>query len=167
MKCSKPLFFALTTALLVSICGETFAKKPKKGESEAPAAGQVVDKRPDQNAPTVIKAQQMPVFGKNGSLYEFGNWAQRQMKCPKSTLSALRKSGEPSLKVWVVFVVSTDGEACFEKALNFADRSPVTDEDLLGELKRVINLSPKWTPAVQDGENVNVRFMMPVIFNAW
>lgn len=166
MKYSKLLCFVLAAIMTVSVCGETFAKKPKDGAAEKPAAEQVADKHPDPNAPTLMQVQQMPVFGKRGSLYEFREWAQREMKCPKSTLSALRQSGKSSMNVTVVFVVSTDGEACFEKALN-ADRTPVADEELVRELKRVVNLSPKWQPAVQDGRNVNIRFSMPVIFNAW
>lgn len=166
MKHSKLLCCVLAAAATAAVCGSAFAKKPQKNKTEKAAAEQVVDKYPDSNAPVMTFVQQMPVFGKNGSLYEFRGWAERRMKCPKSTIAALYKSGKSSMRVTVLFVVSTDGEACFEKALN-ADGTPVADEELTAELKRVVNLSPKWQPAVQDGQNVNVRFSMPMTVNAW
>jgi protein TonB len=38
---------------------------------------------------------------------------------------------------------------------------PLLDAEVL----RVVNSSPKWTPGVQRGKNVKVKFTFPVNFN--
>lgn len=63
-------------------------------------------------------------------------------------------------KVFVSFVVSDDGsvtDAKIERSVNML---------LDNEALRVVNSLPKWSPGMKDGENVNVRFTLPVTFKA-
>ena len=61
-------------------------------------------------------------------------------------------------RVLVSFVVNKDGSIVEVKAV----RSP--DPNLAKEAERVINLMPKWVPAMQGWKNVRSRFNLPVMF---
>lgn len=41
-------------------------------------------------------------------------------------------------------------------------RSP--DKKLSGEVKRILAASPKWDPGIQDGEQVRLKYILPVQF---
>ena len=56
------------------------------------------------------------------------------------------------------FVVNTDGTICDVQVIRSID--PLLDK----EAARVIGLMPKWSPGVQQGKNVRVRYTVPVRF---
>lgn len=62
-------------------------------------------------------------------------------------------------QVVVVFVIDKDGSVIDAKVVKSVD----TEID--AEALRVIQNSPKWTPAVHKGENVKVRRTVPINFN--
>lgn len=61
-------------------------------------------------------------------------------------------------RVIVEFIVNKDGNIINPKVIRGVDR--FLDKEAL----RVIKLMPKWKPGMQNGEKVNVRFRVPVMF---
>lgn len=143
------------------------AKSPKKNSKKKPAATvETVEKRSiGPNEEIILRADMMPQFGKNGSVIEFRDWVMRRIKVPKTTISKIRKAKQP-LQVNVLFVVSKEGYVCNVES-SLGKGVALDDEDLKREIERVMYMSPKWVPAVQDGRNVNVRYMMPIHFKPW
>lgn len=61
--------------------------------------------------------------------------------------------------VYLQFIIEKDGSLSHVKAI----RAP--SETLAAEAIRVMNLSPKWIPAKQNGYPVRLRFTVPVKFS--
>lgn len=61
-------------------------------------------------------------------------------------------------RVVMRFVINEDG--------SISDMEPVNspDERLTAEAKRVISLMPKWTPAMDKGKKVKMRYSLPITF---
>ncbi len=124
------------TALLVTLVG---FMTPTSAEAQ-------VDK------PFII-ASQMPVFQEKGNLLDFRNWATKQIKYPAEA----KKNGVEG-KVIATFVVEKDGSVGSVEIL----RSP--NKLLSAETKRILQSSPKWTPAAQNGEKVRLKYTIPIDF---
>ena len=103
-----------------------------------------------------IKADVMPTF-EGGDLNSFRMWVMTQLRYPKEWVD----EGLSGLVV-VGFVV--DKEGYIDENRFTVYRTP--DSRLSDEVIRVIKLSPRWTAGKQDGEAVNVKFTIPVSFNA-
>jgi TonB family protein len=63
-------------------------------------------------------------------------------------------------QVLVEFVVSSDGTVKSECVRIVKG----VFESLDNEAKRVINLSPKWTPGTRNGQPIDMRMVMPINF---
>lgn len=100
----------------------------------------------------VLQTDTPPKF-KGGDVNAFTFWVMGQVKYPKEC-AKLRIEG----KVMVQFTVSSEGKLKDVKILD----SP--DERMSDEVLRVFAMSPDWTPAVKDGEAVDVTLVMPVLF---
>jgi len=97
-------------------------------------------------------ADVMPKFqGKESD--EFRSFIQKNLTYPKEA----HEKGI-SGRVYIQFDVDKEGNVRNVKVVRGVDPS------LDAEALRVTNLSPKWTPAEQDGEKVNVRFTFPISF---
>jgi protein TonB len=70
---------------------------------------------------------------------------------------AAKKAGIKG-RVIVTFVVRSDGRITDARVIRGVDPS------LDAEALRLINSMPKWTPGVQDGKAVNVRYNVPFSF---
>jgi TonB family protein len=93
----------------------------------------------------------MPKFpGGDGALMDF---LHKSIKYPAEA----EKAGKQG-RVVVVFVVGKDG------AVNNAKVVRSVDEKLDAEALRVVNAMPKWQPGKQNGQDVNVKFTIPVTF---
>jgi protein TonB len=103
-----------------------------------------------------IKADVMPTF-EGGDLNSFRMWVMTQLRYPKEWVDE-GLSG----RVIVGFVV--DKEGYIDENRFTVYRTP--DSRLSDEVIRVIKLSPRWTAGKQDGEAVDVKFTIPVAFNA-
>ncbi len=77
----------------------------------------------------------------------------------KYLIQNARKVSGKSGKVIVSFVVETDGTVSSEKVENSLDNA--SDNEAL----RVIKLSPKWKPALQNGERVRSAYQMGISFD--
>ena len=64
--------------------------------------------------------------------------------------------------VYVDFVVSKTGEVSDATATNYTYSE--TDNQFIMEALRVVNLMPDWAPGSQNGDEVNVKFSLPITF---
>ncbi len=94
----------------------------------------------------------MPKFqGKESDEFRF--FIQKNLKYPEDA----QKKGI-SGRVFIQFDVDKEGNVRNVKVVRGVDPS------LDAEALRVTKLSPKWTPAEDKGEKVNVRFTFPIVF---
>ena len=102
---------------------------------------------------TFEKVEQMPSFN-GGDLTTFRNWVNGRLRYPQIAL-------ENSIagRVLVQFVIKRDGSLTNIQVLQTPHSS------LSEEVFRVLKCSPKWTPGKQRGENVTVKFTMPIDFS--
>lgn len=110
--------------------------------------------REDEDMP-FLTADVMPSF-MGGDLLTFRNWVMENLRYPQEALT-LNLDGD----VIVSFVVSRDGYIDIDK-ISFLKYS---HDIFVNEVKRVIALSPRWTPAIQRGRTVPLSFVLPISFN--
>ena len=95
--------------------------------------------------------EKMPQFpGGTGKLFEF---LSKNVKYP-----AEAENNDVQGRVIVTFVVERDGEISNAKVVKSIH--PALDAEAL----RVINSMPNWTPGMQNGEAVRVKYTVPVTF---
>ena len=99
-----------------------------------------------------VKVEQMPSF-QGGDLMTFRHWVTKQIQYPE-----VAKANNITGRVLVMFVIERDGSLTNIRVL----QSP--DSSLSDEVIRVFKSSPKWTPGMQRGEAVRVKYTMPVDF---
>lgn len=102
-----------------------------------------------------VMVDTMPMF-MNGDVSTFRNWVMQNIRYPEAALQAGIQGA-----VFVQFVVGRDGYISADRISIL--QSP--DDTLRDEVLRVIQLSPRWTPGVQRGQNVAVSFTIPIIFS--
>ncbi|WP_199120254.1 energy transducer TonB [Pedobacter sp. ASV28] len=78
----------------------------------------------------------------------------------KYLIQTTKKVSDKSGKVSVSFIVETDGTVSNQKVENSLDEA--SDKEAL----RVIKLSPKWKPALQNGEKVRSGYQIGINFKA-
>ena len=99
-----------------------------------------------------VKVEQMPSF-QGGDLMTFRHWVTKQIQYPE-----IAKKHNITGRVLLTFVIERDGSLTNIRVL----QSP--DSSLSDEVIRVLKSSPKWTPGMQRGEVVRVKYTMPVDF---
>lgn len=102
-----------------------------------------------------VMVDTMPMF-MNGDVSTFRNWVMQNIRYPEAALQAGIQGA-----VFVQFVVGRDGYISADRISIL--QSP--DDTLRDEVLRVIQLSPRWTPGVQRGQNVAVSFTIPILFS--
>jgi protein TonB len=94
----------------------------------------------------------MPTF-KGGDLTEFRNWVGKRTKYPEAAIiNKIRGT------VFLTFVVEKDGSVSNVTVVKGVH--PLLDEEAV----RAISDSPKWSPGLQRGLPVRVRFQIPLDF---
>lgn len=116
----------------------------EKSETAAPDNSMDDDKKPTKT--------QMPSFP--GGQKAMMQYLAENVKYPENA----RKNGK-SGRVIVQFIVEKDGSITETKVIKSID--PELDAEAL----RIVNGMPKWTPAIQDGKTVRVKFFMPIVFS--
>ena len=97
--------------------------------------------------------EQKPSFsGGEDALYKF---LKSNLNYPEA---AIDQKAEGT--VHVAFVVSKDGTIRDVELAKGLDESSLNEEAM-----RVVSEMPNWTPGMQQGENVDVKFTLPVTFN--
>lgn len=141
------LYTILVYALLVSLASEeAFAKKEKKSKKDITAIA--------DNADTTVyeTVDQMPSHkGKN--LTEFKRWAVQQIRYPKE---AIDRNIEGI--VLSEFIIEKDG------SINFISILASPHVSLNKEILRVLHLSPRWEPAINNGVPVRIKVLLPFHF---
>ena len=128
------------------------AKKPQTLE-EAAAQGDIAIGAIDYDKPEkpFDVVEQMPEFpGGQEALMQF---LRQEVKYPKEAF----KDGVQG-RVVVQFVVEKDG------SISEVEVVKKVNEHLDAEAVRVVNAMPKWKPGKQKGENVRVKYTLPISF---
>ena len=102
--------------------------------------------------PPFIVAETMPLF-EGGDLLKFRQWLQTQVRYPAKAIEQQIEG-----RVVCSFVVERDGSVSNIMALQSPDRL------LTDEVRRVLANSPGWTPGMQKGKTVRVKYIVPVDF---
>ena len=98
----------------------------------------------------MMMAEVMPKF-QDGDLNDFRIWVSNNLVIPKSTL----EKGE-GCRVALSFVVERDGSVSSVKVLQTADK------EFAEATAKVMESSPRWTPAQSKGKAVSVKYVLPV-----
>ena len=110
------------------------------------------DDAPDGKTCSYAEADVKPSF-QGGDMSSFSVWMMNQMKYPEKARN--EKIGG---RVVVKFTITSEGKLADTEIV----KSP--DEMLSEEVRRILALSPDWTPGKVDGRNVDVSVMLPVVF---
>jgi TonB family protein len=103
-------------------------------------------------APKSTVVEVVPSFP--GGLVEFGKFLGQNLKYPIEA-----KKNKTQGRVYVNFIVEVDGTLSEPKVLRGIGGG--CDEEAL----RVIKLSPKWNPGIQNGKKIRVAYTVPILFS--
>ena len=120
-------------------------------QEETPQKEDVPKASTSQNGEVYIVVEQMPEYP--GGMSELMKYIARNIKYPADAVRE-KKQG----RVIVQFTVGTDGYTSDFKVIHSV--SPSLD----AEAKRVLANMPKWTPGMQRGKAVPVKYTVPVTF---
>src|SRR5664280_1841501 len=95
----------------------------------------------------------MPSF-KGGGLEKFRDWISKRTKYPDAAIVKKIRG-----TVFLTFIVEKDGSVSNVTVVKGVD--PLLDDEAV----RAISASPKWTPGLQRGESVRVRYSIPLSFH--
>lgn len=96
--------------------------------------------------------EQMPTF-KGGGIEKFREWITRHTNYPQAAVDGRIKG-----KVTLTFIVEKDGSISNIAIVHGVH--PLLDNEAV----KVISESPKWSPGLQRGQPVRVRYVIPVTF---
>ena len=106
------------------------------------------------------KVEIMPEYP--GGMESMMKFMKESMKYPE----VAEKNGATG-KAIISFVVEKDGKVTEVKAADFIANGEISDEcknALTTEAERVVASMPDWEPGKQKGENVRVKYTMPITF---
>ncbi len=101
---------------------------------------------------TFFLVEQMPTF-KGGGIEKFREWITRHTNYPQAAVDGKIKG-----KVTLTFIVEKDGSISSIAIVHGVH--PLLDNEAV----KVISESPKWSPGLQRGQPVRVRYVIPVTF---
>jgi protein TonB len=87
-------------------------------------------------------------------LDKFRDWVQRRTNYPQAAIDK-KITG----KVYLTFIIEKDGSISNVTVVKGVD--PLLDDETV----KAISESPKWTPGLQRGEPVRVRYSIPINFH--
>ena len=104
------------------------------------------------NTEVLFQVEVMPTF-KGGGSEKFAEWVQKRTNYPQEAL-------EKKIRgiVYLTFIVEKDGSVSNVTVIKGVH--PLLDNEAI----KVISESPKWTPGLQRGRPVRVRFQIPLSF---
>jgi protein TonB len=94
----------------------------------------------------------MPSF-RGGDVNRFRDWVMKRTNFPQEAIDKKIKG-----KVVITFIVETDGTVSNVEVVQSVD--PIIDNEAV----KTIQASPKWTPGLQRGQPVRVRYLFPINF---
>lgn len=102
---------------------------------------------------TTINVGRLPLF-LGGDLQTFRKWIVEHTTYPQEALKQ-RVSGQAVLS----FIVGVDG------SIDNLELLESNHPDFTREILRIVRSSPKWTPGIQNGKFVRVKYRLPLVFN--
>ncbi len=99
-----------------------------------------------------IMVEVMPSF-RGGDINKFRQWLGTRTNYPQAAIEKKIRG-----TVFLTFIVEKDGSVSNVTVVKGVD--PILDNEAI----KVISESPKWTPGLQRGQPVRVRFQMPLNF---
>ncbi|HCM60786.1 MAG TPA: energy transducer TonB [Bacteroidales bacterium] len=99
-----------------------------------------------------VIVEDMPKF-RGGDINTFRDWVQKRVRYPE-----LATENGIQGRVFISFVVETNGSVSNVTVTRSVD--PLLDE----AAKEAVAASPKWTPGMQRGRPVRVKYSIPIIF---
>lgn len=99
-----------------------------------------------------FQVEVMPSF-KGGDFSKFRDWVAKRTNYPKEAIDKKIRG-----TVFLTFIVEKDGTVSNVMVIKGVD--PVLDSEAI----KAISESPKWTPGLQRGQPVRVRFQIPLSF---
>ena len=127
------------------------AKKPEAEVAEKNNKGVVSMDSPEADEKAFDVVEQLPQYP--GGVGEMMRFLSMNIKYPE----AAEKAGTQG-RVIVSFIVEKDGSVSNAKV------QKSVSEELDAEALRVINAMPKWTPGMQKGKAVRVKYTIPITF---
>jgi protein TonB len=100
-----------------------------------------------------IMVEVMPTF-RGGNELKFREWVQRRTNYPQEAIDKKIKG-----TVFITFIIEKDGSVSNVSIVKGVD--PLLDNEAV----KVISESPKWSPGLQRGQPVRVRFLIPLAFS--
>jgi protein TonB len=94
----------------------------------------------------------MPTF-KGGDISKFADWVRKRTNYPEEAIVKKIRG-----TVFITFIVEKDGTVSNVTIIKGAD--PLLDDEAV----KAITDSPKWSPGLQRGQPVRVRFQIPISF---
>ena len=135
---------------------EEILAQPNTENVEAGGTGTGNDLLTGQNGVETDEAffivEVMPMF-KGGDINKFRDWVMKRTNYPQAAVDS-RIQG----KVYLTFIVETDGSVSNVTIVKGVD--PLIDVEAV----RTIQSSPKWSPGLQRGQPVRVRYSMSLSF---
>jgi protein TonB len=101
---------------------------------------------------TFFVVEVMPMF-KGGDVSKFAEWVARRTNYPQAAADKKIRG-----TVYLTFIVEKDGSVTNVTVVKGVD--PLLDNEAV----KAISESPKWTPGLQRGQPVRVRFSIPLNF---
>ncbi|MEO3405228.1 TonB family protein [Mucilaginibacter sp. CAU 1740] len=129
----------------------TPANKVTEITIDEPAAAEGHEVAPSDTTEVFTAVENVPEFP--GGLEAFGKFLASNLKYP-----AAAREQKIQGRVIITFIVEKDGSLSNKKIVR-----GITD-DLNNEALRVIALSPKWKPGIQNGRPVRVQYSVPISF---
>jgi protein TonB len=105
----------------------------------------------DSNDPFML-VEVMPTF-RGGDINRFREWVQKRTNYPQAAIDAKIRG-----TVFLTFIVEKDGTVSNVTVIKGVH--PLIDDEAV----KAISESPKWTPGLQRGQPVRVRYQIPLSF---
>jgi protein TonB len=158
MKFILPLILIMLTALTVSaqvtppITGDVVAPPPAQNDTDKypNVVADAIDPEPDTNPYMLV--EEPPMFPGGDSAWRA--FVNNSIRYPQ-----MAKEQGIQGNVYVRFVVERDGSITNVEVLKHPN-----SKDLANEARRIVMISPKWTPGKQGGKVVRTAVVQPIRF---
>lgn len=131
-----------------------------EGEEKPDTIAVTVDRQLGVDTVAVEDSPSDGYFDSVEQIPEFPGGSVEMMKFLQNTVKYPKEAQDKGIqgKVYVQFVVKSDGTVADAKVVNSVD--PLLDAEAL----RVVKAMPKWKPGMQSGKAVNVKYNIPISF---
>jgi periplasmic protein TonB len=141
----------------ISTVDDVLANNPEETKSLTTGLGNSKDQKGglsgDSSDDTYVVVEVPPTF-QGGGIEKFRDWVSHKTVYP----DAAQKSGIRGTVI-ILFIVEKDGSVSDVHVVQSVN--PILD----AEAVKAIESSPKWSPGIQRGKPVRVRFSIPLVFS--